>query len=198
MFYIQFFYWKNERIAHFLFFGERCEWIAHFAQIKWAICWGCSMEMSDREQIAQVAHQKWANEWIANFFEQIAQSLIFGQKMSNSLGNQMSQFPALIFGHSTFMFIFMYSTVCVNCTVNKKWKSPSSTTRKVVIHYSTNSNERKSLTNQIKTRKSLTPPIETRESATQPIKTRESPIQPIATREFSTKPIEREILKLNQ
>ena len=23
-----FFYWKNEQITHFLFFGERCEWIA--------------------------------------------------------------------------------------------------------------------------------------------------------------------------
>ena len=50
MFYIQFFYWKNERIAHFLFFGERCEWIAHFAQIKWAMwanCSGRSPKMSD-------------------------------------------------------------------------------------------------------------------------------------------------------
>ena len=28
-FYIRFFYWKNEQIAHFHFFGERCEWIAH-------------------------------------------------------------------------------------------------------------------------------------------------------------------------
>ena len=188
--------------AHFLFFRWAMwvhrsfrsnqmsdEQMAHFAHQKWA-----TMSVSLRslrgnercEQIAHVAHQKWANEWIVHFFERIAHSLIFGQKMSNLLGNQMSQFPALIFGYSTFMFIFMYSTVCVNCTVNKKRKSPSSTTRKVVIHYSTNSNERKSLTNQIKTRKSLTPPIETRESATQPIKTRESPIQSIVTREFST------------
>ena len=88
--------------AHFLFFGERCEWIAHFAQIKWAMWvnrsfrsnqmsavsellilltknerpWAirsdCSEEMSDREQIAH-----------------------FWTKMSNSLGNQMSEFPAL-------------------------------------------------------------------------------------------------------
>ena len=61
--------------AHFLFFGERCEWIA------------------------QVTHQKWANEWIAQFFERIAQSLILGQKMSDSLRNQMSEFPALFFSY---------------------------------------------------------------------------------------------------
>ena len=34
----------------------------------WAICSGRSEEMSDCEQIVQVAHQKWANEWIAHFF----------------------------------------------------------------------------------------------------------------------------------
>ena len=47
------------------------------------------------ERIAQVAHQKWANEWIAHFFEQIAHLLIFGQKTSDSLGKPMSKFPAL-------------------------------------------------------------------------------------------------------
>ena len=83
--------------AHFLFFGERCEWMAHFAQIKWAIHSGRSEELSDHEQIAQVVHQKWAIEWIAHFLERIAHSLIFGQKMSDSLGNQMSEFPALVF-----------------------------------------------------------------------------------------------------
>ena len=61
----------------------------------WAICSHCSEEMSDCERIAQVTHQKWANEWIGHFFEQIAHSLIFGQKKSDSLGNQMSEFPAL-------------------------------------------------------------------------------------------------------
>ena len=61
----------------------------------WAIRSGRSEEMSDHEQIAQVAHQKGANEWIAHYFERIAHSLIFGQKLSDSLGNQMSEFPAL-------------------------------------------------------------------------------------------------------
>ena len=46
-------------------------------ELPWAIRSGRSDEMSDCEQIAQVAHQKWANEWIAHFFEQIAHSIIF-------------------------------------------------------------------------------------------------------------------------
>ena len=61
----------------------------------WAIRSGYSEEMSDHERIAQVAHQKLANEWIAHFFQQMAHLLIFGQKTSGSLGNQMSEFPAL-------------------------------------------------------------------------------------------------------
>ena len=51
MFYIRFlkvFYWKNERIAHLLFFGEQCESLRSL--IKNERC----------EQIAQVAYQKWA------------------------------------------------------------------------------------------------------------------------------------------
>ena len=46
----------------------------------WAICSGCSEEMSDRERIAQVAHQKWANEWIAQFFKQIVIRSFLGKK----------------------------------------------------------------------------------------------------------------------
>ena len=57
-----------------------------------AICSHRSEEMSDTEQIAQVAHKKWVNEWIAH-------SLIFGQKTSNSLGKPMSEFPALAESH---------------------------------------------------------------------------------------------------
>ena len=96
--------------AHFLFFGERCEWIAHFAQIKWAM-WAnrsgrspkksnqgrLAQIMSDRERITQVVYQKWANEWIAKIFLQIAHLLIFGPNTIDSLGNQMSEFPALVF-----------------------------------------------------------------------------------------------------
>ena len=53
-------------------------------------------EIRDHERIAQVAHQKWANEWIARFFERITHLLIFGQKTSDSFG-RMSKFPALPF-----------------------------------------------------------------------------------------------------
>ena len=60
-----------------------------------AIRSGRSEEMSNCEQITQVAHQKWANDWIAHFFERIAHSLFFGQKTSDLLVNQMSEFPAL-------------------------------------------------------------------------------------------------------
>ena len=89
MFYIQFFYLKNKRITHFLFFGEKCEWIAQVTHQKlamwvhssgrspknwpWGIRSGRSEEMSNCERIAQVAHQKLANEWIANF---LSKSLI--------------------------------------------------------------------------------------------------------------------------
>ena len=46
--------------AYFLFFGEWCEWIAHFAQIKWVMRANLSPKMSNHEQFAQVAQRKWA------------------------------------------------------------------------------------------------------------------------------------------
>ena len=49
------FIFKNERIAHFLFFGDQCKWIFQVTHQKWAM-WGirsgCSEEMSDRERMA--------------------------------------------------------------------------------------------------------------------------------------------------
>ena len=79
----------------------------------WANRSFCSPKMSDHEWFAQVAHRKWAMwanrsfrspkmiEWLNHyFFEQIAHSIIFGQKTSDSLGNQLSQFPALEFAFS--------------------------------------------------------------------------------------------------
>ena len=75
--------------AYFLFFGERCEWIAHLlksnercegiAQVahqKWATMSDLlrSLIKNERcERIAQVTHQKWANERIARF---LSESLI--------------------------------------------------------------------------------------------------------------------------
>ena len=48
----------------------------------WAIRSDRSEEMSDREQIAQVAHQKWANEWIAIFLSESLISSFFGKKLA--------------------------------------------------------------------------------------------------------------------
>ena len=69
--------------------NELSEWIAQVTHDKWVTMsdlltslrenerlWAnrslCSEGMSDCDQIAQVAHQKWADEQIAHFFEQIA------------------------------------------------------------------------------------------------------------------------------
>ena len=72
----------------------------------WAIRSGRSEEMSDRERIAHFAHQKLVNEWIAYFFEWIAHLLILGQKTNDSLGIQMSEFPALALGVLQFAMMF--------------------------------------------------------------------------------------------
>ena len=84
------FFWKNERISHFLFFGEQCEWIAHFAPIKWAM-WANhsfrSPKMSDHERFAKVAQMKWEivseslrsltkNEWRSESLISLSESLI--------------------------------------------------------------------------------------------------------------------------
>ena len=92
------FYIRKKKKLYFLFFGEWCERFTHdrsfpLSNVSKSLI---SLKSNERcEQITQDAHQKWANKWIAHFFEQIAHSLIFGQKTSNSLGNQMSEFPAL-------------------------------------------------------------------------------------------------------
>ena len=135
MFYIRFkkkIYWKNERIAHFRSFPlfwwvmwvNRSFRSNQMSDVReslislpknerpWAIRSGRSEEMSNCERIAQVDHQKWANEWIAHFFERSAHSLIFGQKTSNSLGNQMSKVPALIIlSSSTWHWCWLHKVV---------------------------------------------------------------------------------------
>ena len=112
MFYIHFFYFKNEQIAHSLFFGEQCEWIAQVTHQKWAMWVNRSVhspKMSDHEQLAHIAQRKWVivseslrsltkNEWMSEtliFWGGIAHSLIFGQKTNDSLEIPMSEFPAL-------------------------------------------------------------------------------------------------------
>ena len=58
MFYIGFFYLKNERIAH----------VAHQKRATMSDLLRSHTKMRNQEQIAQVAHQKGANEQIACFF----------------------------------------------------------------------------------------------------------------------------------
>ena len=51
----------------------------------WAIRSGRSEEMSDRERIAQVAHQIWANEWITRFLcESIIRSFLGKKRVMHS------------------------------------------------------------------------------------------------------------------
>ena len=111
MFYIQFFYLKNERIAHSLFFGERCEWIAQVAHPKWAM-WANrsdrSPKMSNNERFAYIAQRKWVimRELLRSLTknERMSESLIFLREslIRSFLGKKqairpMSEFPALIF-----------------------------------------------------------------------------------------------------
>ena len=88
---VSFIYDKKKKIL-------KKEWIAHFRSFPlfwWAIRSRSLISSEQYERIAQVAHQKWANEWIDHFFERIAHSLIFRQKTSNLLGKLMSEVPAL-------------------------------------------------------------------------------------------------------
>ena len=124
MFHKGFFIFINERFAHSLIFGEHCERIAQVAHQKWAmwenrsgrspkmsnvseslrsltknerpweICSGRSPKMSDHERITQVAHQKWANEWITRFWANHSFAHLL-QITSDSLRKPMSEFPTL-------------------------------------------------------------------------------------------------------
>ena len=50
--------------------NERCEQIAQVAHQKWATMSDLLRSLTKNEQIAQVAHQKWANERIARFLSE--------------------------------------------------------------------------------------------------------------------------------
>ena len=54
----------------------------------WAIFSGRSEEMSYSEQITQVAHQKWANEWIVGFLSESLIRSFLGKKRAISSENQ--------------------------------------------------------------------------------------------------------------
>ena len=107
--FFKFFYWKNEWIAHFLFFGERCEWIA------------------------QVAHQQWANEWIAHL---LSKSLIrlfrtkneqFARKSNewiSSPGNYLLQYLlAPFFALELLETIFLATLLCSKNTSSNIYPS---------------------------------------------------------------------------
>ena len=115
---------KIEGFAHSLLFKERYERIAQFApneratvseslrllsknEQPWVIRSGGSPKMSDCERIAQVAHQKWANE-------RIAHSLIFSQKKSYSLRKPMSKFPTQDLFHKTCLSQ-QSNSMCIQC-----------------------------------------------------------------------------------
>ena len=106
---------KNEQIAHFLFFGERCEWISQVAHQKWAM-WanlsGRSPKMSDHEWLAQVAQRKWAimsvllrslthNEWMKELLIFLSESLIrsfLGKKQAFRSENRWANSQPCILG----------------------------------------------------------------------------------------------------
>ena len=76
---------KSLIFAHFLFFGERYEWIAHFAQIIWAMWANRSFrlpKMSDHEWFAQVRKwAMWANRsFRSNQMSDVSESLILLNK----------------------------------------------------------------------------------------------------------------------
>ena len=103
-FLVRFLHVKKQAICSFPLFNEWCE------------------------QISQVAHQKWGNEWITCFFERIALSLIFLQKTSNSLRIPMSKFQP-------WLLLLLYSSYWILLTsevdaVTNNWH--------LISHYTTN------------------------------------------------------------
>ena len=58
----------------------------------WAIRSGCSEEMSD---VSESLKSLTKNDRMSEMLIFLSKSLIFGQIKSESLGNQMSEFPAL-------------------------------------------------------------------------------------------------------
>ena len=79
--------------------NERCEQIAQVAHQKWATMSDSLRSLRGNERLWVNCSGWWANEWIAHFFERIVHLLIFGQKRSDSLGKLMSKVPALSLLH---------------------------------------------------------------------------------------------------
>ena len=94
------FFWslkKKKKICSFLL-SKVSESLRLLRTNEWP--WAIRSEgMSDHERIAQVAHQKWANEQITHFLSKSLICSLFWHKTSNSLRNWMSKFPTLKIHH---------------------------------------------------------------------------------------------------
>ena len=91
MFYILFFYlkkWVNRSFPLLASDGSESLRSLTKNERPWGFCSHRSEEISDREQIAQIAHQKWANEWIARFFSKSLMRSFLGKKQVISLENR--------------------------------------------------------------------------------------------------------------
>ena len=76
----------------------------------WAIRsdrWG---QMNNCKQFSQISHDKWANEWIAHFFEQITHLLFYSPKTSNLLKKNLTKIK--------FFGVFLYFFVSFKKTSN--------------------------------------------------------------------------------
>ena len=73
----------------------------------WAIRSGPSEKMSNCEQITQVAHQKWVNEWIAHFLSKSLIRIFLCKKRAIHLENQWA--------NSQPWFIMFVYYVCFLC-----------------------------------------------------------------------------------
>ena len=88
MFYIRFFILKNERFAHSLFFNERCEQIAQVAHQKWAM-WANRSGLSPKMKNERMSE-------LRIFLSELLIRSFFLPKASSSLRKPMSEFPALV------------------------------------------------------------------------------------------------------
>ena len=85
---------------------------------QWAICSGRSEEMSDvNESLISLTKNEWMSESLILLSESLIRSF-FDKKSSDSLGNQMSEFPSLKFVHCDKDF---QTCETVKMTVTQDW-----------------------------------------------------------------------------
>ena len=81
----------------------------------WVIRSGRSEGMSNHEQIAQIAHQKWANEPIAHFLEHIS-SFAHGKKRAIRSKNRWANFqPCSYLGPRSVNLLYLSMWLMINC-----------------------------------------------------------------------------------